>query len=155
MEKSFVINISEVIAKHADKHEKFESYNKTIVPRRDDGLCRVHVYELPPGKAYCPYHYHTMSEEMFYILQGTGRLTTPEGDRMVSTGDFLFFPANANGAHKLVNSSETEMLVYIDFDTTAPMDISFYPDSGKVGIWGKDTNKLFKLSDAVEYYEGE
>ena len=50
---------------------------------------------------------------------------------------------------------ETDTLEYLDFDTHNEIDIAFYPDSGKVGIWCKNINKLFRLNQKVEYYDGE
>ena len=140
--------------KHKREHPDYEYYRRDFVPREGHG-CKVSIYELPPGKSAYPYHYHTKNEEVFYILSGTGTLKTPAGDRAVSAGEFLFFPATAAGAHKLTNASETEPLVYIDFDTANDLDAAVYPDSGKIGIWGKGVNRVFRLEDAVEYYEGE
>ncbi|NLD26583.1 MAG: hypothetical protein GX661_04400 [Acholeplasmataceae bacterium] len=65
------------------------------------------------------------------------------------------FPANEQGTHKLINSSETEIPVYLDFDTQNDIDVAFYPDSGKVGIWGKDINQVYKVKDRVDNYNGE
>jgi hypothetical protein len=31
--------------------------------------------------------------------------------------------------------------------------VSFYPDSGKVGVW--PAGKLFRLADQVDYFDGE
>jgi len=95
------------------------------------------------------------SEEVFYILSGKGLLKTPDGEKTVTAGDYIFFPANENGAHKLTNISDTETLVYLDFDTYNDIDVAFYPDSGKVGIWGKNINQLYKIKDQVGYYDGE
>ena len=115
----------------------------------------VRVYELPPGKSAYPYHYHLKNEETFFILRGEGLLRTPEGERAVKAGDLLFFPAGENGAHKLTNTSEAEMLVYLDFDIVHDLDVTMYPDSGKIGIWGMGTNKIYRIGDDVDYYEGE
>ena len=115
----------------------------------------VRVYEVPPGKSAYPYHYHLKNEETFFILKGQGLLRTEEGERTVRAGDLLFFPAGENGAHKLTNTSETEPLVYLDFDIVNDLDVTIYPDSGKIGIWGKDTNRVYRLNDDVPYYEGE
>ena len=73
----------------------------------------------------------------------------------MKAGDLLFFPANANGAHKLTNSSDTEPLIYLDFDTMNEIDITTYPDSDKIAIWGADTNRVFRNADQVNYYDGE
>lgn len=67
----------------------------------------------------------------------------------------LFFPTGAEGAHKLTNSSETENPVYIDFDVVHGVDITIYPDSDKIGVWGMGINKLYPQASDVDYYDGE
>ncbi len=67
----------------------------------------------------------------------------------------MFFPPNEKGAHKLTNTSDSELLVYLDFDTHNDIDVAFYPDSGKIGVWGENLNKVFKVNQQVEYYDGE
>ena len=37
--------------------------------------------------------------------------------------------------------------------TKPPISVCVYPDSGKVGVW--PPGKLFRLGDAVDYWEGE
>ena len=115
----------------------------------------MRVYEIPPGKSAYPYHYHLKNEETFFILKGEGLLKTPEGEKTVRPGDFLFFPADESSAHKLTNSSDREMLVYIDFDVVHDLDVAVYPDSGKIGIWGKEVNRVWRTDDDVDYYEDE
>ena len=90
-----------------------------------------------------------------YILSGEGVLRTPDGERQVRSGELLFFPAGPEGAHILKNTSETEMLCYIDFDVVHDIDVAIYPDSDKIGIWGMGINKLYPQSDNVDYYDGE
>ena len=140
---------------HRHRHEGYEFYRRDLVPERDGGQCEVALYEIPPKMAAFPYHYHLKNEESYYIIKGEGILKTPEGERTVVAGDFLFFPANEQGAHKLTNASDTEPLVYIDFDTLNDLEVAVYPDSGKLGIWGKGVNKLYRQGDNVAYYEGE
>jgi uncharacterized cupin superfamily protein len=140
---------------HKDEHEGYEFYRRELVPQGYARQCMVSLYEIPPGKSSYPYHYHVKNEECFYILSGTGLLKTPSGERRVNAGDFLFFPANENGAHKLTNASSDEPLVYIDFDTYNDLEVSFYPDSGKVGIFGYGLRQLYRTCEQADYYEGE
>lgn len=147
--------ITDLPAKHKALHEGYEYTRRSFVPRGQAESTLVSVYELPPLKAAYPYHYHLRDEETFYILSGEGLLKTPEGERQVSAGDLLFFPAGSEGAHKLTNTSATEKLVYIDFDVIHDLDAAIYPDSGKIGIWGKDINRVYPLDADVDYYEGE
>jgi len=140
-------------AKHVCGHEGFEYRKRTLISRGQAG-CVAGLYEIPPGKAAYPYHYHVKNEEIFYILRGIGTLKTPQGERLVKAGDFLFFPANESGAHKLTNTGDVD-LVYLDFDTSHDIDVTFYPDSNKIGVWGKDINQVYKTETQVNYYEGE
>lgn len=155
MKNILITKLNDVMPKHKKEHKDYEYFKRELVPRSQSDKCVVSVYEVPPGKSAYPYHYHTQNEECFYILAGMGTLKTPQGDKAVAAGDFIYFPANEESAHKLMNTSETETLVYLDFDTKNTIDVAFYPDSGKVGIWGEDTNQVYKLSDSVDYYEGE
>jgi len=147
--------ITDIPTEHKNLHEGYEYYCRPLVPNGTAEQCKVSLYEIPPGKSAYPYHYHTQNEEVFYVISGNGLLKTPDGERNVSSGDFLFFPANESGAHKLTNTSETEMLVYLDFDTVNKIDVAFYPDSKKIGIWGNNINKVFKTDQQVDYYDGE
>jgi len=139
--------------KHKHAHPNYEYTRRDLLPR-GSARCVVALYEIPPGKAAYPYHYHAQNEECFYILSGSGILRTPEGEREVKAGEFLFFPAGERGAHKLTNTGDAG-LVYLDYDAEHDIDVAFYPDSGKIGVWGKGINQVYKTDDQVNYYEGE
>ena len=147
-------NIEELPRKHKTGAEGYEFYRRDLMAVHE-ARSLVRVYELPPGKSAYPYHYHLKNEETFFILKGQGLLRSPEGERLVKPGDLLFFPTGEDGAHKLTNTSDTEPLVYLDFDVVCDLDVTVYPDSGKLGIWGKDTNKIYHIDDDVDYYDGE
>lgn len=136
-------------------HKDYEYYKHRFVLREDSNNALVSIYEIPPLKSAYPYHYHLQNEETFYILSGEGILKTPYGEETVVAGDMLFFPVGIEGAHKLTNTSSTEKLVYIDFDVIHDLDVAVYPDSQKIGIWGKDVDRVFPLDANVDYYEGE
>jgi len=155
MNKIKVMNINELEATHKDEHKDYEYFRKSFLPRKDQNKTMVNVYEIPPLKSAYPYHYHLKNEETFYIISGEGILKTPEGEKLVKAGDLLFFPPNNDGAHKLTNKSKTENLVYIDFDVINKVDVTVYPDSSKIVVWGEGTNKIFKLEDSTAYYDGE
>lgn len=143
-------------AKCIEKSEHgYEFKRRVIVGKEETEHFEVSIYEVPPGKAAVPYHYHMRNEEVFYILSGKGLLKSPEGEREVTAGDFLYFPNNEKGAHKVTNISDSEPLVYADFDIRYEPEVAFYPDSGKVGIFGKGNRLIFPVSKTVDYYEGE
>lgn len=134
-------------------HGDYEYTKRTFVGR-GTGKSLVCVYEVPPGKSTYPYHCHLKDEETFHILSGTGTLRTPEGERPVSAGDFLHFPAGPEGAHRLTNTGSVP-LIYIDFDVIHDLDVCLYPDSGKLAVWGKGVNRVYPADANVDYYDGE
>ena len=147
--------IESIPVSHKCEHDGYEYYRKKFIPFGGAKKSLVSVYEIPPHKSAYPYHFHHNNEETFYILSGEGVLRTPDGERKVSAGEFLFFPTGPAGAHKLTNSSDTENLVYIDFDVVHDVDITIYPDSEKIGVWGMGINQLYPQDEAVDYYDGE
>ncbi len=150
------ININDLEEKSIrDKHHEYEYYRKRVVPFDPSTPSAVAVYRIPPKKSNFPYHYHVKNVETFFILSGNGELKTVEGIKAVKAGDFIHFPANPDGAHKLTNTSETEDLVYIDFDAVHDLDVCVYPDSNKIGIWGKNINQLHSIENEKDYYDGE
>ena len=147
-------NMDDLPRKHKLGAEGYEFFRGDFL-QVHEAQSLVRVYELPPGKSAYPYHYHLKNEETFFILKGEGLLRSAGGERMVRPGDLLFFPAGEDGAHKLTNISDTEPLVYLDFDVVHDLDVTMYPDSGKIGIWGMNTNRIYRTGDNVDYYEGE
>ena len=154
MENILHLKLDEISDGRKNEHDEYEYFMNDLIPQGPN-QCTISLYKIPPEKSAYPFHYHNMNEEAFYIISGEGMLRTQNEEKAVSAGDFLFFPANEKGAHKLVNTSKTEMLVYLDFDTNNKIDVTFYPDSKKIGIWGGGVNQLYKEEDKVGYYEGE
>jgi len=64
------------------------------------------LYELDPGGQAAPYHLHHANEELLIVLEGEVQLRTPDGTRHVSKGALVAFPAGAEGAHRLRNTSD-------------------------------------------------
>jgi uncharacterized cupin superfamily protein len=110
------------------------------------------VYELPPGQSICPYHYELAEEEWLLVLSGTPTLRTPEGDRELEPWDAVCFATGEEGAHKVTNRTEQTLRVAM-VSTKPPISACVYPDSQKFGAW--PPGKLFRLADAVDYWEGE
>jgi uncharacterized cupin superfamily protein len=117
------------------------------------------LWEIPPGEAAYPYHYHYRDEELIVVLAGTPSLRTPDGWRELQEGEVLAFATGEQGAHQLVNRTETTVR-FLAFSPSGEPDITIYPDSGKLSAaerlpQGGGLHKIFRLADAVGYYEGE
>jgi len=151
-----ITNKSMIEPKHINEHEPYEYYKYEVTPRSNESRCYAAFYEIPPGKANYPYHYHLNREEVFYIISGSGILETPNGKKTISAGDIIVCPPSGRGAHRIVNTSQNEMLVYLDVDAIGYPDIAYYPNSDKVGIiLHSEANTFYKINANVEYYEGE
>ena len=110
---------------------------KPVVSGADVDTFSASFVEVPVGSYAFGYHYHDQSEEVFYIVSGTGKLRCAYGEKDVKAGDMLCFPTGEKGAHILSNASQTEPLVFIDFDVkSSKVDIVTLPDTGKMMVNG-------------------
>ena len=50
------------------------------------------LYELPPGQASFPYHWHAANEELLIVLSGRPSLRSPSGWRELAEGEVVAFP---------------------------------------------------------------
>jgi uncharacterized cupin superfamily protein len=119
----------------------------------------VSWWDLPPGEAAYPYHWHLTEEELLVVMEGTPHLRTPEGWRELEEGEVVAFLRGEEGGHQLMNRTERTVR-FLAFSTQPGPDIVMYPDSGKVGAFerrpdGGGLRELFKLDDAVDYHDGE
>jgi len=110
---------------------------KPVVVGNDVDTYEACFVEVQPGKQSWPYHYHDQSEEVFYIISGQGKLRSHDGERDVKAGDMICFPTGEKGGHSILNVSDSEMLVYVDFGVKAvKTDIVTMPDEGVYELIG-------------------
>jgi uncharacterized cupin superfamily protein len=153
-----VLNIDEMPLERGSHGERFEWNSLRIGPKlgaRDLG----YSYDvIPPGKRGCPFHSHRAEEEMFFIVRGTGTLRYGNESRRVRAGDFICCPAGGpETAHQLINDSAEE-LAYISVSTMMPAEVCEYPDSKKIGAFGKGEPRMRHMAPvdgAVDYWKDE
>lgn len=75
----------------------------------DDGAHQldVHINTIRPGTASGPRHYHSTSENAFFVLSGQGSIVVGSDEYQVEAGDFLFIPQNV--PHSVSNTGTDEM----------------------------------------------
>lgn len=112
------------------------------------------VYEVQPGQKTFPYHFHHAQEEWLIVLRGTPTLRDPNGERTLAEGDVVVFKRGPGGAH-LVRNDTSEPVRLLMLSTKAEVEIAEYPDSGKLGVFGKDFRKMLRGDAEVDYFEGE
>jgi uncharacterized cupin superfamily protein len=115
------------------------------------------VYELPPGRSVCPYHYES-EEEWLLVLEGQLTLRHPGGEDVLNPGDITAFPTGPSGAHRTTNNGTT-MVRIVMFSTNDPIGYCVYPDSNKISVWTDSSDPTDKLrvrrGENLDYYDGE
>jgi uncharacterized cupin superfamily protein len=115
------------------------------------------LWEVPPGQASYPYHWHIVDEELIVVLDDGLSLRGPDGEwRPLAEGEVVVFPVGGDGGHQLRNGGESPArFLSISNSPAEGHDIVFYPDSDKVGVFAQNVYELFPRDRAVGYWEGE
>lgn len=142
-----------------ERPEGFRSRRARIGHELGSELIGASLWELPPGEAAYPYHFHYSDEEMVIVLSGSPALRTPEGTRKLEKGEALHFPLGEEGAHQILNDGE-ETVTFLAISSSGRPDVVVYPDSGKIGVGerrpkGGGLRAFFRHEDRVGYFEGE
>lgn len=121
------------------------------------------LYELPPGQATFPYHWHSANEEMLIVLAGRPSLRTPEGSRELAEGEVVAFQTGVGGAHQIQNRTGETVRLLLLSEMISP-EVSGYPDTGKLGALTRapgspeDPDEVFGFFPAeaeVDYWHDE
>ena len=147
--------------------ERFEFKMAPVANRIGARKLGYNVTRVPAGKRAFPFHSHHANEEMFFVLEGAGRLRFGAEEHPVRKGDFIACPpGGAEVAHQLINDGSTD-LVYLAVATRIDTDVFSYPDAGKFGAvggvrygegWPPPAScpaKFFVEASAVDYWQGE
>jgi uncharacterized cupin superfamily protein len=113
------------------------------------------VYELEPGEAGWPYHFELTEEEWLIAVSGEVTLRTPDGERVLRSGDTVCFPAGATGAHAVRNAGSVTARFAMPSSVAPYGDAAVYPDSGKFQLSGPGFSHRGRLGEPVEYWDGE
>ncbi len=143
------------------EREGFRHRGESVGRKAGSERLGASLYEVPPGEATCPYHYHLANEELLIVLAGRPHLRCPKGWRQLDEGEVVAFPVGEGGAHQLVNRSHETVRLLMVSEMRSP-EIAVFPDAEKVGARehapGSSREGLrlnFRSSDAVDYWEGE
>jgi uncharacterized cupin superfamily protein len=121
----------------------------------------VSLFELEPGSAQFPLHYHLANEEMLIVLSGEVGLRTPDGERRLDGGEVVALSAGEAGAHQAVNRGESPARILIVSEMRAP-DVVVRVESQKISAFGDPPGSpeggfhdVYHRSDAGEFWDGE
>ena len=123
------------------------------------------LYEIPPGRAAFPCHFHCANEEAMFVLEGQGTVRIGAERITIGPGDWITFPIGPDSAHQVINSG-TRPLRFLALSTKSTAEVVGYPDSKKVLATGAAPGWTFgesppwlrvivEESAAVDYFKGE
>lgn len=93
----------------------------------------VNLVTLAPGAQSALRHWHTLEDELVYILSGEVVLATNAGEQTLTAGMYAGFPAGAKDGHHFVNRSDKEVQ-YLEIGNRIEGDNAFYPDDDLVWV---------------------
>lgn len=119
------------------------------------------LFEIEPGNAAFPLHFHLGNEEMLIVVAGTPTLRTADGERPLAEGEVVAFPVGEEGAHQVINRSDGPVRILMVSERIAP-DIVVRPESGKIsafgrppGAHGEGMHGVYCERDSKPFWEGE
>ncbi len=152
-------NINNPVFDEPREHPGFRCRRARLSRQAGSERLGLSLWELPPGEAAYPYHYHLTEEELLVVLDGRPSLRTPEGWRELREGEVVPFLRGEAGGHQLVNRTESTVR-FLAFSTNGEPDIVIRPDSNTLNACerlpdGSGLRAIFRMKDAVDYYDGE
>lgn len=152
------VNIHEPVFDEPREYEGFRCLRARLGRQAGTERLGLSLFEVPPGQAAYPYHFHLAEEELLVVLSGQPSLRTTDGWCELEPGEVLAFPIGKRGAHQLVNRT-TEPVRFLAFSNQQP-DIIVRPDSDTIGVAerrpeGGGLSYYFRLVDTVGYIDGE
>lgn len=160
-----IINLDEVPLESFEHGDKFAVQDGSIASLIGAKQLGYSIAIVPPGKRAYPFHCHHVNEEMFYVVEGRGKVRIGDAEHPIRKGDVIAAPAGGiDTAHQIINDSDEE-LRYLMVSTMIPTEVVDYPDSKKVAVYvgsapGQDpTPRTFnfrgRVGPALDYWDDE
>ena len=104
----------------------------------DDMLAGIMRYRKG---ASSPYHFHENCEHLYFMIDGTATVETPEGVKNVKSGDMIFIPAEEK--HRL---RATESLFYFEFQAPNRFKTTILDGTPDDLLWERVDGKIWVQS---------
>ena len=140
------------------EHPGFECRRARLGRQAGSEKLGLSLWDLPPGQAAYPYHFHLAEEEILVVLEGRPSLRTSEGWREMEQGEVVCFLVGEEGAHQLVNRTK-EAVRFLAFSNQQP-DIIVKPDWNSISVAerrpdGGGLSRHFSLDEGAGYFDFE
>ncbi len=147
-------NIYEPCSEHRAM-DGYDARRERVGDRAGSDRLGASLWELPPGQAAYPLHFHYAEEEMLVVLDGEPLLRQRDTWRRLARGAVVSFLPGPDGAHQLFNDSE-QVVRFLAISTSGAPDIVSYPEQGKIGVFERPPGdgklwEFFRVETAVDY----
>jgi uncharacterized cupin superfamily protein len=88
----------------------------------------VNFTVLEPGTQSSARHWHSIQDELVYVLDGEVVLKTDAGEQIVRAGMAIGFRGGETNGHTLINRSDLPATL-LEIGDRLPGDVATYPDS--------------------------
>jgi uncharacterized cupin superfamily protein len=154
-----VPNIYKPVFEEDERPEGFRSRRARLGFELGSELIGCSLWELPPGEAAYPYHFHFADEELVIVVRGRPTLRTSDGLRELDEGEAVRFPLGEDGAHQILNRRR-DTVIFLAVSSHGRPDVVIYPDSDKLGVSerlprGGGLRSFFHRKDAVDIWDDE
>jgi uncharacterized cupin superfamily protein len=152
-------SINDPVFDEPREHAGFRCLRARLSRQAGSERLGLSLWQLPPGEAAYPYHYHLAEEELLVVLSGQPSLRTPKGWQELDEGEVVPFLRGESGAHQIVNRTQSTVR-FLAFSTNGEPDIVIRPDSKTINACerlpdGGGLRSIFRMQDAIDYYDGE
>lgn len=135
-----------------------EPFRSRVLPREKRalgdalGLTRigVNLTTLLPGKESSMRHFHTLEDELVFIVEGEVVLRTEQGEQILTAGMCAGFPAGVRDGHQLVNRSDRAAR-YLEISNRDMEDVAIYSDDDLANDRAPDGTPVFTHKDGTPY----
>jgi len=135
-----------------------EPFRSRVLPREKRALgdalgltkIGVNLTTLAPGKESSMRHFHTLEDELVFVLEGEVVLRTDEREQVLTAGMCAGFPAGARNGHHFVNRSGAPAR-YLEISNRDPEDTAEYPDVDLAYRIGPDGGAIFTHKDGSPF----
>jgi uncharacterized cupin superfamily protein len=135
-----------------------EPFRARVLPREKRALgdalgltkIGVNLTTLMPGKESSMRHFHTLEDELVYVLEGEVVLRTDQGEQVLTAGTCAGFPAGAKDGHQLVNRTDRPAR-YLEISNRDPADSAAYSEVDLAYRKGPGGAPVFTRKDGTPY----
>ena len=135
-----------------------EPFRSRVLPREKRALgdafgltkIGINLTTLPPGKESAMRHFHTLEDELIFIVEGEVVLVTDEGEQVLRAGMCAGFAAGVRNGHQLVNRGDRPVR-YLEISNRDRNDTAEYPDVDLAYAKRADGKGMFSRKDGTPY----